>query len=168
MTTLPFHAESSASLTTPAAVAFALLDDHLRLSAHMTKRSWMMAGSRMSVETDAYGGKAVGSRIRLSGRILGIRLALEEVVTERTPPSHKIWETVGEPRLLVIGSYRMGFQITPTGEGCSLVVHIDYARPESGPQRWLGRLLGDAYARWCVRRMTRDARGHLASDRVGG
>jgi hypothetical protein len=166
MTALPWHAESSAALTAPPALAFALLDDHLRLSAHMTKRSWMMAGSRMSVETDASGGKAVGSRIRLSGRILGIRLALEEIVTQRTPPSHKVWETVGQPRLLVIGSYRMGFRITPSGDGCRLVVHIDYARPESLPQRWLGRLLGGAYARWCVRRMTRDARVHLASDRA--
>ena len=44
----------------------------------------------------------------MNGRILGLKLSLDEVVTERDPPARKVWETVGVPRLLVIGPYRMG------------------------------------------------------------
>jgi hypothetical protein len=123
----------------------------------------MMAGSRMSVETDAGRGRAVGSTIRLHGRVLGMRLELEEAITEREPPLRKIWETIAEPRLLVIGSYRMGFDITPEMDGCTLRVFLDYARPRSGLSRWLGTLFGGAYARWCTRRMVNEARSVQAA-----
>jgi hypothetical protein len=154
---LPLHAESSVALKATPDVVFGLLDDHLRLSAHMTRRSWMMAGSRMTVEMDEAGGHAIGSMIRLHGRVLGVRLDVEEIVTERTPPFRKRWETSKEPTLLVIGAYRMGFDIAARDEGCTLRVSLDYARPVSGVGRLLGPVFGDSYARWCTRRMTNDA-----------
>ena len=36
------------------------LDDHRRLSAHISKSSWMMAGSRISLEFDEAGGELPG------------------------------------------------------------------------------------------------------------
>ena len=155
--TRPFHSEHRVFVDAPADAVFAHLDDHARLSAHMTRRSWMMAGSRMTLQLDPDQGHAVGSAICLSGRVLGFRLGLAEVVTERRPPLYKAWETVGEPRLLVIGPYRMGFEIVPEGGASWLTVFIDYAIPGSGLGRWIGRLLGPWYARWCTRRMTKDA-----------
>lgn len=163
MMELPLHADSSVSLRAPADVVFAHLDDHRRLSAHMTKRSWMMLGSRMAVDIDGADGRAVGSKIRLHGRVLGIRLDLEEAVTQREPPKSKVWETTREPRLLVIGSYRMGFHIMPGEDACVLTVFIDYSRPTEGFARWLGRIAGGAYARWCTRRMANDAAARFGS-----
>jgi hypothetical protein len=87
----------------------------------------------------------------MTGRVLGMNLALDEVVTERTPPRRKVWETVGEPRLLVIGAYRMEFEITPEDGASRLVVFIDYRLPSRGWARGLGLLLGRAYAAWCTR-----------------
>jgi hypothetical protein len=137
---------------------FARLDDHARLSSHMRQASWRMLGARMRLELDAAGGRAIGSRIRLTGRVLGIPLFVEEAVTERAAPVRKAWETLGAPRLLVVGSYRMGFEIASVAERRSrLRVFIEYALPERAPARWLGRLLGGAYARWCVDRMLQDA-----------
>ncbi len=102
---------------------------------------------------------AAGSdlHIRMTGRAFGIRLSLDEVVTERDVPRRKVWETAGQPRLLVIGQYRMGFEITPQGSVSRLCVFIDYALPDSAPQRWLGRLFGRYFARWCTQRMASDA-----------
>lgn len=157
MTGFPLHAETRASLQAPMEAVFAHLDDPLRLAAHMTKRSWMMAGSRMSVETDSGRGRAVGSTIRLYGRVLGVRLELEEAITERRPPFRKVWETTKEPRLLVIGAYRMGFEITTEVGGCAVRVFLDYAKPRAGVSRWLAALFGGAYARWCTRRMVNEA-----------
>jgi hypothetical protein len=139
---------------------FAYLDDHARLSKHMTKSSWMMAGSRMSIKVDAAQGRAVGSKISLSGRVLGIPLSVDEVVIEHRPPVRKAWETVGVPRLLVIGSYRMGFDIEPQGDSSVLSVLIDYTPPENFLGRWL-RFLGKLYARWCTQQMTADAVAHF-------
>ena len=48
----------------------------------------------MAIETDAGGGRAVGSRMRLAGRVLGIDLAVEGEVTERQPPYRKVWQTL--------------------------------------------------------------------------
>jgi len=56
----------------------------------MSGSSWMMAGSRMALEVDASQGRAVGASIRMGGRVLGIALSLEEIVTERNPPRRKV------------------------------------------------------------------------------
>jgi hypothetical protein len=105
----------------------------------------------------------VGSHIGMSGRVLGVELSLDEVVTEREPPTRKVWETVGAPRLLVIGAYRMGCVVTPSGSGSLLRVFIDYALPASWPARWLGRVFGRSYAHWCTQRMVDDAVRQFAS-----
>lgn len=88
-------------------------------------------------------------------------LCADEVITEREPPAHKLWETIGEPRLLVVGSYRMGFDLRVRGDGSELEVFIDYELPKVGLGRWLP-FLGRMYARWCTRRMARDAVTYFA------
>ena len=106
----------------------------------------------MVVDVDAARGQAIGSHIRLSGNVFGMRLFLDEVVTRRNPPTEKTWETVGTPKLLVIGSSRMGVEITPESRGSRLRVFIDYDLP-TGWTLVLGWLFGDFYARWCVKQM---------------
>lgn len=84
----------------------------------------------------------------LHGRVLGLPLHVEGVVIEYAPPLRKFWETVGAPRLLVIGSYGMGFALEPRHHGSPLTIFIDYD-PPPGFLNAIGRLLGPAYARWC-------------------
>lgn len=122
----------------------------------MEKPSLMMAGAAMKITTDSQQGQAVGSWIRLEGRVLGIALSVEEVVSDYQPPVLKTWETRGEPHLLLIGEYRMGFELAPSADNTQLRVWIDYNLPSGLPGRWLGRLLGTVYADWCVTRMVRD------------
>ncbi len=136
---------------------FGHLDDHTRLSAHMSERSWKMGWGRMDLTLDAKNGREVGAHIVLEGRVLGIRLFLDEIVTERVPPTRKSWETVGEPRLLVIGAYKLGVDLTPDGSGVGLRVGIDYELPGAGLSRVLGRLFGRSYAKWCTKKMVIDA-----------
>jgi hypothetical protein len=132
---------------------FAFIDDHSRFSSHMSQSSWMMGGGRMRVELDEQRGQAVGSHIRLVGSAFGLKLFLEEVVTRREPPRRKEWETVGTPRLLVIGSYAMGVEISSDGNGSRLRVFIDYQLPGGSFSRWLGGCFAGLYARWCVKQM---------------
>jgi len=157
---LPLHHESRATVPASADKVFAYLDDHKRLSKHMTKSSWMMAGSSMSITVDAAQGKATGSKISLSGRVLGIPLSVDERVTEHRPPLRKVWQTEGVPHLLVIGSYRMGFDIEAQGDSSVLRVFIDYTSPDNFLGRWLS-FLGKFYARWCTQQMTSDAVAHF-------
>ena len=150
------HEESTVLLQGTAAQVFSFLDDHERLSGHMSTRSLMMGGGKMTTTLDRARGRAVGSIIEVKGRVFGLLLWLKESVVERQPPTHKSWETIGEPRLLVIGPYRMGFDLTeatPT----TLRVWISYSLPSGSISRLLGKLFGRSYARWCVHRMTTDA-----------
>ena len=164
--TFPFHFDCSVAVDAPAEAVFARLDDQRLLSAHMSRSSWMMAGSSMSIELDSAKGRAIGSVIRMTGRFVGIPLALEETVTERISPSRKVWETVGTPKLLVIGPYRMGFEIAPQGDASRLRVFIDYSPPPGFAGRVLGPIFGPVYARWCTGRMARDAAQHFSNANV--
>ncbi len=151
------HQEYNAPVNASVERVFNQLDDPTRLATHMSKRSWRMGWGRMETVLDAQLGRAVGSHIVLRGRVLGLRLYLDEVVTMREPPLKKTWETVGEPRLLVIGAYRMGFNLMPVGAVAQLRVVIDYELPTKGISRLLGRLFGQWYAKWCTRQMVREA-----------
>jgi hypothetical protein len=160
---LPHRHESSGIVRAPADRVFARIDDHARLSSHMSESSWMMAGGRMETTLDGGRGQTVGSRISMTGRALGLKFEVEEVVTERNPPHRKVWETTGEPKLLVIDHYRMGFEIVPKGKNSMLRVFIEYALPPKFPGRWLGGLLGRYYASWCTQRMVDDSVSLIAS-----
>ena len=120
----------------------------------------------MSINVDADGGHEVGSKISMHGRMLGIPLSLEEVITERQVPSRKIWETIGTPKLLVIAHYRMGFDVAPRGESSMVRVFMDYSVPTTVPGSWLGRLLGGVYARWCTKQMADSAASHFGATRL--
>lgn len=93
--------------------------------------------------------------------MMGIPLSLEEVITERTVPHKKVWETIGTPKLLVMAHYRMGCQLTPKGDSSLLRVYIDYSLPNRVLASWLGGLLGGVYARWCTKQMANDAASHF-------
>ncbi len=61
--------ESSGLATAPIERVFAHLDDHNRLSAHMTQPSWKMGGGHMAISVDTGQFRNLGSRLRLSGRV---------------------------------------------------------------------------------------------------
>ncbi len=156
------HYEESAILPARANDIFSYVDDFSRLSSHMSRSSAMMMGGGMDMSFDAARGQAVGSHVGMKGRVMGIDVFLEEVVTEREPPRHKAWETVGSVQLLVIGNYRFGFDIMDGNNASELRVFIDYDLPATPASRWLGYLLGKMYAKWCVQQMLNSARDHFA------
>jgi hypothetical protein len=155
--------ETRALVAAPVERVFAHLDDHARLSSHMSESSWMLGGGRMTIEFDEDRGRRLGSRIRLAGTVFGIELVVEEVVTLRRPPFSKAWETIGSPTLLVIGAYRMGFELLPQRGVSELRVFVEYELPQGAVGRWLGRLFSGSYAKWCTRRMVEDTVKYFAS-----
>ena len=151
------HYDASTFVAARPEQVFAYIDDHARLASHMSGASWMMGGGHMDTELDERKGQAVGSHIRMTGRVFGVSVFLDEVVTSRTPPFEKTWETVGTPHLIVVGPYQMGFQIRAADGGSRLHVFIDYELPAGWSGRLLGRLFGGMYAAWCVRQMSTTA-----------
>ncbi len=164
MRTYPNSAETRGTIGAPVTDVFAFLDDQANLSAHMSKPSAMMLGSTMDIHMEPDHTRRVGSRFGFTGRVLGIPLAVDEVVTAREPPLSKSWETTREPQLWVIGSYQMGFALTAQGERTTMEVHIGYDLPASGLPHVLGRLFGRNYAKWCTSQMVSDARRHFSEN----
>jgi hypothetical protein len=152
-----FADEITVEVNATADLLFDHLDDQSRLAAHMEKPSLMMMGGRMTYDFDDAEGRAVGSVIKMGGNFLGISLSVEEIITERDPPRRKAWETRGRPNLLIIGAYRMGFETTTAGRRSKLRVFIQYDHPNAVAGRVLGSLFAPIYARWCVKRMAKDA-----------
>ena len=150
-------AEAVADIAASPESLFEYLDDQASLGSHMQKPSMMMLGGRMSYTFDYTRGRTVGSIIGMQGNVLGLTLSVEEVVIEHQPPARKVWETKGHPDLLVIGPYRMGFEIHASGGRSRLRVFIDYDYAATSMGSLLGPLLGPIYARWCVGRMAKDA-----------
>lgn len=153
------------SLVIPAKVEeiFAFMDDPNHLSSHMNKSSWIMGGGKMETWVDEGKGQKVGSHIKMSGKVFGINLFLDEVVTHHEPPFHKEWQTVGKINLLVIDHYTLGFEIESTGKGSQLRVYIKYDLPKSAKTYLLGLLFGKMYAKWCVKQMLQSSRHHFTS-----
>ena len=156
------HLEESIVVSASPDTIFAYADDHRNFSAHMNQSSWMMAGSKMERGTDEGEGKKVGSHITMSGKVLGVHLFLDEVITVHEPPRQKEWQTVGSINLLVIDHYTLGFKIQPADAGSQFTVYIDYDLPKSWKTRALGVLFGGMYAKWCVRQMTQGVRDHFS------
>lgn len=155
------YAEASGRIEASPAAIYEFLDDQSNLSAHMRQSSGMMLGSSMDIHMEADHTRRVGSRFGFTGRILGIPLSVEEVVTGREPPVSKTWETTAEPHLWVIGRYMMGFDLAPANGGTTLRVSIRYDLPTAGFTHILGRIFGGIYAAWCTRQMVADAQRHF-------
>lgn len=155
------HYEEHVTLPVGAEKIFSYADDFSRLSSHMNKSSSMMMGGSMETLLDEGRGQAIGSHIRMKGKMMGIELSLDEVVTEREPPRHKAWETIGRQRLLLMDRYRLGFDISKRDRVSDLRVFIDYDLPARIPFRWLGLAFGKFYAKWCVQQMVNDASQHF-------
>lgn len=156
------HRSAIAQVTAAPDLVFARLDDPARLGGHMEKPSIMMMGGSMTYQFDDAKGRAIGSVIKMGGGFLGIELAVEEVVTVHQPPRLKVWETRGQPHILIMGAYRMGFEISPTnGGGSHLRVFIDYDHLTTLIGGILSTLFASIYADWCVRQMAKDAKRHF-------
>jgi hypothetical protein len=143
-----YHYEKSILVPKTQLEVFEFVDDHQKFSSHMNEPSGMMMGSRMKTIIDNDHFQKVGSHLQMEGKVLGINLFLDEVVTERLSPNIKVWETVGTPKLLVVGDYKMTVKVSSKSNESLLTVSIDYDLPNSN--KWLGILFGKFYAKWCV------------------
>ena len=83
------YAETSGLIEASLTAIYEFLDDQSNLSAHMRQSSGMMLGSSMDIHMEPDHTRHVGSRFGFAGRIFGIPLSVEEVVTGREPPVSK-------------------------------------------------------------------------------
>jgi Polyketide cyclase / dehydrase and lipid transport len=142
---------------TPARV-FAWLDDPRNTGWHMSRPSLAMLGGALRVERLSAAATGVGATYRSWGRTLGLRIDFTTAVVRWVADREKVWRTVGDPRLIVLGHFEMRFGVEPVSEGTRLTMVLEYELPPKGVGRLLGWALTASYAKWCLRRMCRDAK----------
>jgi hypothetical protein len=156
---MQYFYERKAASRKAATEIFAELDDVEKLARHMSQRSAAMLGSKLELIVDK-SRTGVGARYAWRGHVLGLPIAVDEEVTVYHPPLEKRWCTVGRPRLIVLSRYCMSFSLRERVGGTDVTLRLDYDLPQRGWAALAGKLLGRAYARWCVDRMV----GDLSSD----
>lgn len=155
------HFEEIAQINSTPEKIFYFADNHDNFSSHMNKSSLMMAGSKMETIIDEGKGQVLGSHIIMKGKVLGINIYLDEIISRREPPFKKEWHTVGNLNLIVIDHYRLGFEIIFENGFSKFKVFIDYNLPKSPTGKLIGMLFGKMYAKWCVRQMSSGVINHF-------
>jgi hypothetical protein len=156
--------EETTTIAAPPARVFAWLDNPRNTGWHMSRPSLAMLGGALRVERLSAMATGVGATYRSWGRVLGLRLDFTTTVVRWVADREKVWRTIGDARLIVIGHFEMRFGIDPVDGGARLIMALEYELPSRGWGRLFGQVLAAPYARWCLRRMCRDARAALGAD----
>jgi Polyketide cyclase / dehydrase and lipid transport len=156
--------EETIEIAAAPAQVFAWLDNPRNTGWHMSRPSLAMLGGSLRVERLSAMAAGVGATYRSWGRVLGLRIDFTTIVVRWVADREKVWRTIGNPRLIVIGPFEMRFGVEPVVGGARLTMALEYELPSRGLGRLLGRALAAPYAKWCLRRMCRDARAALGAD----
>ncbi len=153
----------AALVAAPSERVFAYVDDIQNLARHMSEsRSRPLMGSKLRLEIVSAEPTGVGATYRYTGQLLGLELDFSETVTTYVAGREKIWQTIGNPKLLIMHGYEMRVVVEPvTPTTSNLTISIDYELPVSGFWRVAGWLLADLYGRWCLTGMINGSKRDL-------
>lgn len=139
---------------------FTFMDDLAKTGMHMTKRSMMMMGSKLTLEDLTKDGTGVGSTFRWYGKMMGMKMDFTETVTEWVKDQSKAWETIGDARVILFSWYRMSFGLQPQGANTLATLSISYKKPRGWFYKLLSFLFAKWYCRWCLDNMLNDTKAH--------
>lgn len=153
MTNPTKHLSSQIVVQATPAEVFGRLDDMHEIGKHMTESSMPLMGSKLKFEILSPNVTDVGATYRYYGKIMGLTLDITEVVRRYILNEEKFWETIGEPKIIIMSHYVLGFLLKPVNGGTQATFSIDYEIPAHGLGRVLGMFLSNWYAHWCLRMM---------------
>lgn len=79
-------------------------------------------------------------------------------VTKWIEGKEKIWETIGETKLIIYSWYRMCLKVSPMESGSQAELSISYEKPTGFLNRILSFLFANWYCKWCLKKMLGDAK----------
>lgn len=142
---------------------FLFMDDLAKTGMHMSERSLMMMGSKLTLEDITKSGTGVGSMFRWYGNMMGMKIDFTETVTESVIGKSKKWETIGDAQVILFSWYQMGFELEPeSSTRCTNVrLWIRYKKPKTWFYRLLSFLFAKWSCRWCLKNMLEDTKDHV-------
>src|SRR6266542_7123657 len=142
---------------------FETLDDLGVTGMHMTQSSAMMMGSKLHLQflTDNHNG--LGSKYKWTGKMMGMKMDFTVEVTKWISGVEKIWETIGEAKMIIYSWYRMKLLLSEADGKTFGELSIAYEKPKSFFAKIISFLFADWYCNWCLQNMLNDTKKRLAT-----
>ncbi|MEO8149142.1 MAG: SRPBCC family protein [Bacteroidia bacterium] len=140
---------------------FAYMDNIGNTGMHMTKSSMPMMGSKLELKQLSENEAGLNSKFRWTGKMMGFSMDFTVVVTKWIRDKEKVWETIGEAKMIILGWYQMRLVISPEGENTKAELSIAYTKPKDVFFKVIAFFLAPLYANWCLNNMLNDSKKNL-------
>ena len=145
----------------PAEKVFAYMDNIGNTGMHMTKSSIPMMGSKLELKQLSENAIGLNSKFRWFGKMMGFKMDFTIVVTKWIKDQEKVWETIGEAKMIIMSWYQMRLVISPEGQNTKAELSIAYTKPKNIFFRIIAFFLAPLYANWCLKNMLQDSKNNL-------
>jgi predicted ATPase len=149
----------------PAEKVFKQLDDLSVTGMHMTNPSAMMMGSKLHLAYLTQQHTGLGSSYRWTGTMMGMKMDFTVEVTKWTEGVEKVWETIGESKMIIYSWYRMHLLVHPAGNTSVAELSITYEKPKGWFAKIVSYLFADLYCNWCLKNMLTDSKIKIEKDK---
>ncbi len=139
-------------------IVFAYMDNINNTGMHMTKSSTQMMGSKLVLEQLSKNATGLNSKFRWHGKMMGFTMDFTVVVTKWIKGKEKVWETVGNAKMIILKWYQIHLVIAPEGKNTKAELSIAYKKPENMFFRFIALFLAPLYANWCLNNMLNDSK----------
>lgn len=150
----------------PAEKVFSSLDDLGVTGMHMTSSSAMMMGSKLQMEYLTAQHRGLGTKYRWRGSMIGIKMDFTVEVNKWIEGVEKVWETIGEARMIIYSWYRMHLLVNPIGNKTQVELSITYEKPTGRFARIISFLFAAWYCNWCLNNMLSDSKKKIEKDKA--
>ena len=140
---------------------FSYMDNLGNTGMHMMQSSSMMMGSKLKLELLSENATGLNAKFRWYGNMMGIKMDFTVDVTKWIKDKEKVWETVGDAKMIILGWYQMRLQLTPITEGTKAELSIAYTYPKKILGKILTFFLAQWYANWCLKSMLSNSKQSL-------
>ena len=122
-----------------------------------------MMGGKLDLNFLTASHTGLGSKCRWTGKIVGMVMDFTVEVTTWIKGKEKIWETIGDPKMIIYSWFRMNLEISTSLDDTQAELSITYEKPKG---RFLSFFLADWYCRWCLKNMLDDSKKTLEKPQI--
>ena len=140
------------------------MDNINNTGMHMTKSSKPMMGSRLELKQLSENATGLNSKFRWFGKMMWFTMDFTVVVTKWIKNKEKVWETIGEAKMIIMGWYQMRLVISPEGANTKAELSIAYTKPKNIFLKFIAFFLAPLYANWCLNNMLKDSKKMLEAN----
>ena len=145
---------------------FAYMDNINNTGMHMTKSSKPMMGSKLELKQLSENAAGLNSKFRWYGKMMWFTMDFTVVVTKWIKDKERVWETIGEAKMIIMGWYQMHLVIlsSPGGPNTEVELSITNTKPKNIFFKFIEFFLAPLYANWCLNNMLNDSKKTLEAN----